>query len=99
MLIYEDNEPTSRKIWLEVYKGEVTMSQQDLGPACRMIAGDDEYEREVTCKLSDLEEKLGLKGADAVIEYLGGIFNTVDSVDRFEGFLAGKGIKFSYYSC
>lgn len=97
MLIYEDNAPTSRKIRLEAYKDEVTMSLRDKGPACEMVAGDDEYEQEVSCKLSDLEEALGIKGAEKVIKHLAGIFNTVDSVDRFEELLIGNGIKWSYF--
>ncbi|MCQ2147921.1 MAG: hypothetical protein MJZ16_10440 [Bacteroidales bacterium] len=98
MEIYSDNFDTSRTIWLDVEDGRVMMTQQDLGDACYMICGDDEYEREVSCALADMELHLGVLGADAVIALLSERFRTVDSIDRFMDFLSSRGIRFDYYS-
>jgi len=96
--IYRDDEPTSREIWIESDGDSVRMIQQDLGQACELMNGDDEYEREVACDLGDLEEKLGAEGAAEVLSRLAEAFRTADSIDLFEEFLQNLGIEFEYFS-
>lgn len=98
MTIYKDNAPTSREIWLEVEDGVVRMVQQDLGPACQIMTGEDEYEREVSCKLKELEAVLRIKGAAAVLDQLSKMFHSSDSIDRFEVYLSQHGIRYDMYS-
>ena len=97
--IYKDDLETSRQVWIEVNDGRITMGQQDLGPACRMISGDDEYEREMTCSLKDVENALMITGEEAVISALSEMFHHADALARFSDFLCGHSIEYTYYSC
>lgn len=97
--IYKDDFETSREVWIEADNERLTMYQQDLGPACRMMAGDDQYECEISCSLQDLMKAMSLPDEVSLLESLASMFSTADALDRFCEFLSSHSIKYDYYSC